>query len=70
MPIDNGMQENELAALFQEISKTLENENRLCDNLVIYDATDKTITEYGGDKYSASLDMENNLLNRKMNGGR
>lgn len=70
MPIDNGMQENELAALSKEMSKVLENENRLCDNLVIYDAADKTITEYGGDKYSTSLDMENNLLNRKINGGR
>ncbi len=70
MPIDKGMQENELAALSKEMSKVLENENRLCDNLVIYDAADKTITEYGGDKYTTSLDMENNLLNRKINGGR
>lgn len=70
MPIDNGISKEELVALSKEVSKALEKENQLCDNLMIYDTTSKKVEEYGGDTYSVSLDQEKNLQNRKMNGGR
>lgn len=70
MPIDNGISEKELVALSKEVSKVLEKENRLCDNLMVYDAANKKVEEYGGDAYSVTFDAENNLKNKKMNGGR
>lgn len=70
MPIDNGISKEELVALSKEVSKVLEKENQLCDNLMIYDTTSKKVEEYGGDTYSVSLDQEKNLQNRRMNGGR
>ena len=70
MPIDNGISEDELAAISKEVAKVLEKENRLCDNLVVYDSVHKTVEEYGGDTYSVEFDTEKNLQNRKVNGGR
>lgn len=70
MPIDNGISEDELAAISKEVAKVLEKENRLCDNLVVYDSVHKTVEEYGGDTYSVMFDTEKNLQSRKVNGGR
>ena len=70
MPIDNGISKEELVALSKEVSKVLEKENQLCDNVMIYDSTSKKVEEYGGDTYPVSLEQEKNLQNRKMNGGR
>lgn len=70
MSIDNGISENELVELSKEISKELEKENRLGDNLMIYDTANQTIKECGGDTYMVTFDLENNLQNKKVNGGR
>lgn len=70
MPIDNGISEDELAAISKEVAKVLE--KRIVYVIIswFYDSVHKTVEEYGGDTYSVEFDTEKNLQNRKVNGGR
>jgi hypothetical protein len=55
MAEDNGLGMEGLARLYGELVSAIEDNSKLCEGILTYDADTKLVDEYGGDTYGVDL---------------
>lgn len=58
IPDNAGLNEEALQNIFKELSGVVEENEKICDSILIYDAAQRKISEIGGQSYDLSLKTE------------
>lgn len=62
IPENAGLSEEALQDIFKELSGVVEESKKICDSILIYDSSQKMISEAGGVSYNLSLNAEWNTI--------